>query len=192
MNTHPHMAEVIAADYAAIQAAGGNAAIDYKDGELALRCTMPGKDRSDWGHGAIPAPMGDAWVRIAQTTQHSAEKADVVETLARRLGFSHMEAQHSDRLDFKEVAVWAVVESLQKAFDAGAQSAGKPSTQTAKNVAAALDSAADLLDQARKALHDALTAGTAVEALVVLPMVAQAAELRRNVQALASARNTTD
>lgn len=135
MHTHPHMAEVIAADYAAIQAAGGNAAIDYKDGELALRCTMPGKDRRDWGHGAIPAPMGDAWVRIAQTTQHSAEKPDV---------------------------------------------------------AAALDSAADLLDQARKALHDALTAGTAVESLVVLPMVAQAAERRRNVQALASARNTTD
>jgi len=192
MNTHHHLAEVIAADYAAIQAAGGNAAIDYKDGELALRCTMPGRDRSAWGHGAIPAPMGDDWLRIAQTTPHSEAKEDTVETLARRLGFSHMEAQHSDRLDFKEVAVWAVVESLQKAFDAGAQSAGKPSTQPAQNVGAALDRAMELMDEARKALHDALTAGTAVESLVVLPMVAQAAELRREVDRLASARRATE
>jgi|GEM_PF-4481359 len=50
----------------AIKARGGHAAIDFKDGELALICTRPTPDTSDWGRGAVPQSYGDGWVRLVQ------------------------------------------------------------------------------------------------------------------------------
>lgn len=50
----------------AIQARGGHAAIDFKDGELALQCTKPSPDTETWGRGAVPQAFTDGWVRLAE------------------------------------------------------------------------------------------------------------------------------
>ncbi len=39
--------------------------------------------------------------------------------IARRLGFDTLETRNSDRLDFREVAVWQVRDALQAAYEAG-------------------------------------------------------------------------
>lgn len=39
--------------------------------------------------------------------------------IARRLGFDTLETRNSDRLDFREVAVWQIREALLAAYEAG-------------------------------------------------------------------------
>jgi hypothetical protein len=43
--------------------------------------------------------------------------------IARRLGFGTLTTRNSDRLDFREVAVWQVREALEAAYEAGKQAA---------------------------------------------------------------------
>jgi hypothetical protein len=43
--------------------------------------------------------------------------------IARRLGFITLTTRNSDRLDFKEVAVWQVREALEAAYEAGKRDA---------------------------------------------------------------------
>jgi uncharacterized protein DUF6900 len=44
-------------------------------------------------------------------------------SIARRLGFDTLEIRKSDRLDFREVAVWQVREALEAAYEAGKRAA---------------------------------------------------------------------
>jgi hypothetical protein len=46
----------------------------------------------------------------------------VITALARKLGFETLRSRNRDDLDFREVAVWAIRESLSEAFHAGARS----------------------------------------------------------------------
>ncbi len=48
---------------------------------------------------------------------------DELLAIARRLGFGILETRNSDRLDFREVAVWQVREALEAAYEAGRQAA---------------------------------------------------------------------
>lgn len=41
--------------------------------------------------------------------------------VAKRLGIQTLETQHSDQLDFREVSVWALRESLIEAFSVGVE-----------------------------------------------------------------------
>jgi hypothetical protein len=43
--------------------------------------------------------------------------------IARRLGFGTLTTRNSDRLDFREVAVWQVRDALEAAYEAGKQAA---------------------------------------------------------------------
>jgi len=49
---------------------------------------------------------------------------DELLAIARRLGFDTLETRNSDRLDFREVAVWQVREALQAAYEAGRTAKG--------------------------------------------------------------------
>ena len=40
--------------------------------------------------------------------------------IAKRLGFDTLETRNSDRLDFREVAVWQIRAALRAAYEAGA------------------------------------------------------------------------
>ena len=44
-------------------------------------------------------------------------------TIAKRLGFVTVTTRNSDRLDFREVAVWQVAEALEAAYEAGKRAA---------------------------------------------------------------------
>jgi hypothetical protein len=44
---------------------------------------------------------------------------DELVAIATRLGFDTLETRNSDRLDFRAVAVWQIVEALEAAYDAG-------------------------------------------------------------------------
>ena len=46
--------------------------------------------------------------------------------IAERLGFPTLETRGSDRLDFREVAVWTVRDALQRAYEAGQRAAQPP------------------------------------------------------------------
>lgn len=50
---------------------------------------------------------------------------EVIQRLARRLGFITLETRHSDSLDFHDVAVWQIKEALEAAYEAGAEAARK-------------------------------------------------------------------
>ncbi len=62
-------------------------------------------------------------------------------------------------------------------------------TERQKQVALALADAEGSLDQAWHYLRDALSTATGVEAIVLMPLIRQAAELRGAVAALSTARN---
>lgn len=56
----------------------------------------------------------------------------VLLAIAKKMGFETMETRNSDRLDFREVAVWQVRAALEAAFAAGRADAAKgevPSTE---------------------------------------------------------------
>ena len=55
------------------------------------------------------------------------ERAALALLARQRLGFTTLEEQGRDRLDFKEVAVWTVRDALARAYVAG-MNAGKPKT----------------------------------------------------------------
>lgn len=59
-------AREIAAQFRAIQERGGHAAIDFRNGELVLRCTQPQPNPKTWGRGAVPQPYTQEWVRICE------------------------------------------------------------------------------------------------------------------------------
>ena len=44
-------------------------------------------------------------------------------SIARRIGFDTLETRKSDRLDFREVAVWQIEEGLEAAYEAGKRAA---------------------------------------------------------------------
>lgn len=52
-------------------------------------------------------------------------KETTIATLAKTMGFTTTETRKSDRLDFRDVAVWSAVEALGNAFDAGASSSNR-------------------------------------------------------------------
>jgi hypothetical protein len=63
---------------------------------------------------------------------------EVIQRLARRLGFVTLETRRSDSLDFHDVAVWQIKEALEAAYEAGFQAAsnevsGQQSPQPAIN-----------------------------------------------------------
>lgn len=57
---------------------------------------------------------------------------EVLAAIARRLGFDSLETRNSDRLDFREVAVWQVHEALEAAYAAGVQAAIEGKVQDAE------------------------------------------------------------
>jgi hypothetical protein len=59
-------AEEIALRFREIKNSGGSAAIDYKAGELTLRCTKPSNDPHTWGQGAVPMKMTADWVCLIE------------------------------------------------------------------------------------------------------------------------------
>ena len=44
----------------------------------------------------------------------------ILERIAKKLGFETLETRKSDALDFRDVAVWALKDALDEAFRAGA------------------------------------------------------------------------
>jgi Family of unknown function (DUF6900) len=48
---------------------------------------------------------------------------DQLLAIARRLGIVTLDTRNSDRLDFREVAVWQIEEALEAAYEAGKQAA---------------------------------------------------------------------
>ena len=60
-----------------------------------------------------------------QTIRWKAEKmAEEMDRIAKlRLGFETLESRGSDRLDFREVSVWAVEQALRDAYVAGMEAA---------------------------------------------------------------------
>lgn len=55
MITSAKMAREIAKNFDDIKERGGHAAIDYCNGEIALRCTMPTSDPKTWGGAQCPS-----------------------------------------------------------------------------------------------------------------------------------------
>lgn len=66
MITITRTARALKAQFEAIRARGGHAAIDFRDGEIALRCTQPTSDPETWGRGAVPQTYNDDWVRLVE------------------------------------------------------------------------------------------------------------------------------
>ncbi len=50
-------------------------------------------------------------------------KNKAIEKLAKELGFETLETRKSDRLDFKELAVWEIKKALDAAYEAGREAA---------------------------------------------------------------------
>jgi hypothetical protein len=67
------------------------------------------------------------WTPESSNEQRMIDDVDglLLEIARRTLGIATLETRNSDRLDFKEVAVWSLKDALREAFEAGRRSAGQ-------------------------------------------------------------------
>ena len=60
-----------------------------------------------------------------KTDPAAARDALILEIAQRRFSLETLETQNSDRLDFHDVAVWAIRDALEEAFEAGRRAASQ-------------------------------------------------------------------
>jgi len=59
-------------------------------------------------------------------TPEAAREALILDIAQRRFFIETLETRNRDRLDFHDVAVWAIRDALEKAFEAGRRAATQP------------------------------------------------------------------
>jgi hypothetical protein len=68
---------------------------------------------------------------MARKTTPSAQRdAQLLEIAQRQFRIETLETRNWDRLDFHDVAVWAIRAALEDAFEAGRRAAETPATQS--------------------------------------------------------------
>ncbi|GGC16370.1 hypothetical protein GCM10011363_35940 [Marivita lacus] len=60
-----------------------------------------------------------------KTDLAAARNALILEIAQRRFSLETLETRNSDRLDFHDVAVWAIRDALEEAFEAGRRAASQ-------------------------------------------------------------------
>lgn len=61
-----------------------------------------------------------------KSTPEAARDALILEIAQRRFSIETLETRNRDRLDFHDVAVWAIRDALEEAFEAGRRAATQP------------------------------------------------------------------
>jgi hypothetical protein len=61
-----------------------------------------------------------------KSTPEAARKALILDIAQRRFFIETLETRNRDRLDFHDVAVWAIRDALEEAFEAGRRAATQP------------------------------------------------------------------
>jgi len=61
-----------------------------------------------------------------KSTPEAAREALILDIAQRRFFIETLETRNRDRLDFHDVAVWAIRDALEEAFEAGRRAATQP------------------------------------------------------------------